>query len=219
MPPLKRGKRSNTDNRTKRMRQRKRGVQRSLKPGTERTNVLKEYINNQSFNVNANTDHQELFRKIKNNVKTIRKNDFVKCDDDGSLGGLRYPICLRPNLVNLCCELVNIDESELMKEGTAYPYFLKKLNKSDAHQDVDFFVNNRINTAIIYIKATGNASLRIYETGYTKYTNGEKILLDIRQEAGMVIKFPSHLIHEVIVDIGEINKESREMIVMSYHVK
>ena len=43
--------------------------------------------------------------------------------------------------------------------------------------------------------------------------------MDITQEAGMVIKFPSHLIHEVIVDIGEENKESREMIVMSYHVK
>ena len=84
-----------------------------------------------------------------------------------------------------------------------------------------FFVNNRINTAIIYIKATGNACLRIYETGYTECNNDRdvKILMDIRQEAGMVIKFPSHLIHEVIVDIGEENKEIREMIVMSYHVK
>ena len=46
-----------------------------------------------------------------------------------------------------------------------------------------------------------------------------KILTDIKHEAGMVNKFPSHLYHEVNVDIGEENNESREIIFMSYNVK
>ena len=56
MPKLKRGKRSNTLNRTARFRQRKRGVQRVFKPGDDRIKGLKDYINANSFSISDVTD-------------------------------------------------------------------------------------------------------------------------------------------------------------------
>ena len=97
----------------------------------------------------------------------------------------------------------------------------EKNGNTPTHQDIDFFPNTRINTAIIYVKTSGNSCLRIYEKWFTPFEQNDQVkkLLDIVPYPGLVVTFPSHLYHEVIVGDKEETNESRHMIVMAYIVK
>ena len=108
------------------MKNRNRGAQVSLKPGSERQDGVRNYIQKHSFDSSQDTDKHVLFNKLKNSVRTIPKKQFVMADE-GTVSGLRFPICIRPNLVQICCNLVGIEEDKLLKEGAAYPYYMKKM--------------------------------------------------------------------------------------------
>ena len=140
MPKLKKGKRSSSLNRTTRYRQRKRGVQRAFKPGHERVSEIQDYINANSFNITDDTDdgaRANLFMQINNYVNAIKTNELINADSEGFVGGLRYNICLKPNLVALCCQLIGIDQNQLLTDGTDYPFFMKKQGRVPVHQDID----------------------------------------------------------------------------------
>ena len=74
MPKLKQGKKSSLINRTERMRNRNRGAQVSMKPGIERQDGVRSYIQKHTFDSSQDTDKHVLFNKLKNSVRTIPKN-------------------------------------------------------------------------------------------------------------------------------------------------
>ena len=94
---------------------------------------------------------------------------------------------------------------------------MKKQGSVPVHQDIDYFANRRINTAIIYLQTTGHECLKLYDTGYTDLQS--TLLMDIVQTNGMVVQFPSYLYHEVYVPEDQLLHEGREMIVLGYIVR
>ena len=56
------------------MRSRNRGAQISLKPGIEKQDVVRRYIQKHTFDSSQDTDKHVLFNKLKNSVRTIPKN-------------------------------------------------------------------------------------------------------------------------------------------------
>ena len=82
------------------MRNRNRGAQVALKPSSDRQDGVRNYIQKHSFDSSQDTDNHVLFNKLKNSVKTIPKKQFVMADE-GTVGGLRFFICIRPNLVQM----------------------------------------------------------------------------------------------------------------------
>ena len=224
MPKLKKVKRSSCLNRTTRYRQRKRGVQRAFKPGNDRVKGLQDYIDTNSFTISDVTDggagdgeRADIYLQINNDINSIKTEELFNAYLEGFVGGLRYNITLKPNLVKLCCQLIDIDQTQLLTEGTHYPFFMKKKGSVPVHKDIDFFANKRINTAIIYLQTTGHGCLKLYDTGYTDLQS--TLLMDIVQTNGMVIQFLSYLYHEVYVPDDQLILESREMIVLGYMVK
>ena len=220
MPPLKRGKKSNdlNANRTKTKRAKERGVKSYFKPGKDRDEGTLKYIKLKTFKIND--DHKDIFKKITNITRTLPKKMFIT-SGEGSVGGQRFALLQRPSLVNLCCELLGINLKQLMKTEDEAPYFMKKNGSIDVHQDIGFFANKRINTAIIYIKTTGLSTLKIYNKGYTDFHNDtdNKVIANIKQKDGLVVIFPAHLFHEVVVEKKDEKNENRAMIVLSYYVK